>query len=422
MKFFFTIFIIALILRILVLFLGYHGDLNNQISWGTLAVERGLINFYEGTNWPNSAPNQPPLTILLLAAMAGLWNIIHQFSWYLNDALSFFPSSFIWFWEAKGMILLMKLPGILADLGIGYLIYSYFNRSKNKELQRQAFLLSIVWLFNPIVWYNSSIWGQTDSIVNLLGLLSVFSLLSKNLRWSVFWFTLCLLFKGSLSYFIPILFVIAIFQNYSFREWFLAIAYCLVPIVLLSVLFHPQFDLPLWLYNLYTQVFIPGEIGYLTANAFNFWWLIDSGKTYDSILYFGIPARILGFIIPGMVILWQIIEFRKEITDKKVFFALAIIAFTIFVFMTRIHERYLYPFFPYATLLLGFIPVLWFVYIPLSLIHLLNLYNLFWVPPIPVLENALKNTSFSYILSLVTVILWICLLSLPSIRKKLYNR
>ena len=388
MKKLFVIFLLAFLLRISVLFLGYHGDLNNQISWGTLAIERGLNGFYEGTSWPNSSPNQPPLTILLLAGVAGLWQLIHSLSWYLNDHISFFPSSFIWFWEAKGMILMMKLPSIFADLGIGWLIYNYLKeKTKNKN---QALLIAGVWLFNPIVWYNSSVWGQTDSIVNLLGLISIFYLLKKDLIKCSLFFVLCLLFKGSLTYFIPILLVIAWLQKYPLKTWIQSAFCSLFIAILVSFWFHPSIDLPIWLFNLYTNKFIPGEIGDLSANAFNFWYLVDPGKTLDSTIYFGLPARILGFVPVGLVMVWQIIQLKKGVTDKKVFFALAITAFTVFLFMTRIHERYLYPFFPYATLLLEFIPLLWLVYIPISIIHLLNLYNLFWVPSIPLVEASLK--------------------------------
>jgi len=398
MKKLFVIFLLAFLLRISVLFLGYHGDLNNQISWGTLAIERGLNGFYEGTSWPNSSPNQPPLTILLLAGVAGVWQLIHSLSWYLNDHISFFPSSFIWFWEAKGMILMMKLPSIVADLGIGWLIYQYLRKQKAIN-NKQVLLVTGVWLFNPLVWYNSSVWGQTDSIVNLLGLLAVFSLLHKRLRWTASWFTLSVLFKGSLTYFAPILLLIALIQRHSIKEWGIAFAYCLIPIALVSIWFHPAIDLPIWLFNLYTNKFIPGEIGDLSANAFNFWQLVDPGKTLDSTIYFGLPARIWGFVPVALVMVWQLFELKKGVTDKKVFFALAITAFTVFLFMTRIHERYLYPFFPYATLLLEFIPLLWLVYIPISIIHLLNLYNLFWVPSIPLVEASLKLPQSLFILS-----------------------
>lgn len=234
------------------------------------------------------------------------------------------------------------------------------------------------------------------------------------------WFTCSILFKGSLSYFAPLFLVVGLFQNYTWKEWSMGILWSIVLTTLVSLPFHPYPDFLFWLSNLYTNRFIPGEIGYLTANAFNFWWLVDSGKTYDTALYFGIPARIWGFLPVLLVMLWNIRNLKKGVNDKNVFFSLALLAFTIFLFMTRIHERYLYPFFPYATLLLLSMPRMWVVYLLISFVHLLNLYNLFWVPPIPFLENALTNTQFTNGLSLILLFSYLVFLFLSK-REKLYN-
>jgi hypothetical protein len=118
-----VLFFIALTLRLGLVFTAYHGDLNNNISWGTLAVERGLSGFYgssDADDWEYSAPNQPPLSILMFAGVRVVWQVVENVSWWLNNNISIFPSPFIWFWEGRGMILLIKLPGILADLGVGY--------------------------------------------------------------------------------------------------------------------------------------------------------------------------------------------------------------------------------------------------------------------------------------------------------------
>jgi hypothetical protein len=71
--------------------------------------------------------------------------------------------------------------------------------------------------------------------------------------------------------------------------------------------------------------------------------------------------------------------------------------------MTRIHERYLYPFFPNATLILSFLPQFWPPYIILSLINLLNLYNLFWAPPFAPLESILKIPVLGQLFSILNI-------------------
>jgi Gpi18-like mannosyltransferase len=394
-----VIFVLAFLLRFGLIFTAYHGDLNNNISWGNLVVERGPINFYEGKDWPNSNPNQPPLTILMFGGLKVVWNAVENVSWYLNNNVALFPSSFIWFWEAKGMILLVKLPGIIADLLIGYLIYRYLSKRKNKK----SVLITALWLFNPVIWYNSSIWGQTDSLVNLLGFLGILFLFERKLILTVLFWTLSFLFKGSLAAFIPVIFAYALFQKYKLSEWFKAVAVGLITIVLISICFHPQIDFPIWFINLYSQRIFPGEIGDLTANAFNFWWLINPGKVLDSTLYLGLSARLWGIIVLLSSIILGIYWLRKDKSEKRFWYVLAFISLVSFLFMTRIHERYLYPFFIPATLLVAQIPVVIYPLLILTLTNLLNLYHLFYAPSIPILEKMYPNPLFMTVLSVVNL-------------------
>lgn len=371
------IFLLALILRVGFLLSAHHGDLNNNISWGQLLVERGPGGYYEGKDWPYSAPNQPPLTIWMFGALMWIFGAVDTGARALNEKFSFFPSQFIWFWELHGKDILVKLPSTAADFGIAYLIYNYFIKLNKKKT---AYLLATVWLFNPVVWFNSSIWGQTDSIVNLLGLLGIFALLNKRFTKTAVWLTLSVLFKGSLFIFAPVLLLGAIKQKFSPQSWLKAIFASLAILYIVCLPFHPSLDLPLWLYNLYTKQILPGEIGYLTANSFNFWWLVESGKTLDSTQYFGLPARIWGFVISLGSISFVLYTLRNKLEDRRLWWALAVSALITFTFMTRIHERYLYPFFPAGTILAGFVPAFFIPYSLLSLGHLFNLFHLFPMP------------------------------------------
>jgi hypothetical protein len=181
---------------------------------------------------------------------------------------------------------------------------------------------------------------------------------------------------------------------------------------LVSVWFHPQLNLLSWLINLYRNRILPGEIGYLTANAFNFWWLVDSGKVWDSTLYFGLPARIWGFVLTlggiGGIVYWL----RKKVTNKRIFVSLMFVSLISFLFMTRIHERYLYPFFPYATLLLGTVSGLFVPYLVLTITHLLNLYHLFWFPPLAPLEAMYQWPWLMQLISVVNIFIFLYLLRL----------
>jgi len=72
-----------------------------------------------------------------------------------------------------------KTPMILADLGIGCLLYWAIPGSKYWKL-----LIACLWLFNPTAWYNSAVFGQFDAIAACLLLASVIILERGHDRWA----------------------------------------------------------------------------------------------------------------------------------------------------------------------------------------------------------------------------------------------
>jgi hypothetical protein len=413
------VFFLGFVLRLYVSLLAHHGDLNNNISWATIAYENGFDGFYEGKNlphnktgdviWPYSAPNQPPLTILVLTATRVVWQEARNFIWYMNWELLIFPSRLVWFWDDKGMDLMIKFPSILADLAIAFFIYKFVKSELSGKTggSRKALIIATIWLFNPVLWYNSSLWGQTDPVVNLLGLLGIWALIRKKLPLFTVFYTLSVLFKGSLSIFAPILIVYALTQKYDIRIWLKSFVSGCLTIFVVSYWFHKGIDMPVWLFDLYKVRFIPGEIGFLTANAFNFWWLVNPGRVYDSVLFMGVAARVWGFILTSFFIIISGYLIFKNNSKERLIVSLMIVSMAAFLFMTRIHERYLYPFFPAATLFLAISPSYWPIYVAFSLIHLINLYNLFWVPGIEPLRNLLSTSLFPNILSTLQIMLLI---------------
>jgi hypothetical protein len=412
----------SLVLRFSLIFVDYHGDLRNNTSWAEIGFQKGLANYYESqpdSGWPYSKPNQPPLYILLFTALYNIWQFIDKQSWLLNQKISLFPSSFIWFWKDNGLTLLVKIPSIMSDVGIAILIYKFFSGDKDKN---KGTLLAAIWLFNPVTWYNSSVWGQTDSVVNLLGLTAILFLVKKDLiKFSLF-FTLSFLFKASLAIFTPVLLAFAFSQKHKIKTWLYSIVIALSAIFIVCIWFHPQFDLLFWLISLYRNRILSGEIGFLTANAFNFWWLVDSGRVPDSTAYLGVKANIWGYLMTSLGIIAIIFWLRKGVSNKKIFFSLSVTSLLTFLFMTRIHERYLYPFFPVGTLLIGFIPLFIIPYVVLAIVNVLNLSHLFWMPFQPI-KDLLNSTNFANILSVISIITFTGIILSPlfsRIRKRKY--
>lgn len=404
-KKFFLLLLFGILIRTFFVFQAYHGDLNNNISWGKAVYENGLSDFYERETWEYSVPNQPPLYMLIFGLCYALYRNISLLGTYLNETVSIFPSQFIWFWEIWGKTIVFKLPGVLSDIAIAVLFYNYFLQKKNRKI---GLLVSAVWILNPVTWYNSAVWGQTDSVVNLLGISAIIFLIQKKYNMSSIFFVLSLLYKPSLLIFTPLLLIYLYKDRISVKSLSNAFVMSLTVAIGIGIWFYPHLDLPIWFTKLYFGRFLSGEIGDLSANAFNFWWLVDSGKVLDSTFYFSVPARAWGIIFFAFGYIAVILNFLKKQSEKNLLYALLIATLLSFVLMTRIHERYLYPFFPIATLLLGFNLGRWFtrIYILFSITHLLNLYHLFWYPSNNFLENLYLIPDFAITISFINIALF----------------
>jgi len=396
------ILILALLLRFLVMFAAYHGDINNNTSWAKNAADFGLNGFYERKEWKYSLPNQPPGTIYFFWVAGKIYRNVWQASWWLNTHFRFFPSPFIWWWEQKGLWGLVKIPSILADLGIGWLIYDFVGKKK----RNWALPLMSLYLFNPVSWYNSAFWGQTDSLVNFVGLIGVIGLIGRQTIRAGFSLCFSLFIKVSLLPFLPVFAAVAFWQK-KFKEFLLGALGTLGALGILSLPFHPRIDVFSWLGRLYQQQILPGETGTLTVNAFNFWAILLGKKlALDNILFLGLQTRIWGILIFLFVLLILLRALRRNFSSERVIFSLALVAFASFLFLTRMHERYLFPVFPLLTLLLAFYPRVFWLYLPLSFTHLLNLYSEWWQPDIWWLKNFLIQDISVRAISLLNLLLF----------------
>ena len=403
-------FIAALILRLILIFVsGHHPDLINHIDWGEKFWQVGPKNFYENIFWRMSWPNQPLGTVCLFAFISKLSQWIFSFFWWLNIKIPLFPSLVVSFLEAKLNIILVKVPFVLADLGIGWLIYRVVSDLfKNKE---KAFWGSLLFLFNPIVIYNSAVWGQTDSLVNLLALSGLWFLFKKKYYLGIFCFLTGFYFKLSLIIWLPIAALIVV-RSKEFKKIILPLILTSLFLLLISLPFVHHGNVFTWLWYLYTNRILPRQGNMLSGNAFNFWNLVFGLdlSLKESIPLFGFAAKTWGVLMTGLTffIFTYFYWSRKEKNFCSYLWLAIGFAFASFLFLTNMHERYLYPVFAPLTILAvaGKIKIRYLVI--LSLIHLLNLYQLWWYPEIAWLKMVLEAGNFfiSRLLSFTLILIF----------------
>ncbi|GAJ11525.1 unnamed protein product, partial [marine sediment metagenome] len=143
-------------------------------------------------------------------------------------------------------------------------------------------------------------------------------------------------------------------------------------------------------------------------------WALLSGlsKISDSTpFWLGLPYVFWGYVIFAVALVMVLHKaYHSKWVIEKVFFAAGLLAFAAFLFLTRMHERYLEQAVPF--LLLAGVKhrvVLW-IFVAVSIFHTLNLYHNWWVPKIDFLVSALSQPIAVSVLSLATLAAFFVLL------------
>lgn len=370
------ILLIALFIRLILSFVTWHPDVNNHVDWGIRFWEYGMAKFYKANVWSYTWPNQPPGTIYMFAGVRKLFELVFGAFWWININIPQFPSGLMLFFEKNLYQALLKLPAILSDLAIAYLIYELL-----KEKKKIALFGAVAFLANPVVWYNSTIWGQTDSVISFFALLSVYLLIKRKLVQSLLAIALCLYIKISLIIFVPIILLFALKQKYSISKWLFGTGAVVLLFILPSIPFADAKNPFIWLYDIYKDKVLTQQLHVITANAFNLWAAIAGiHERPDSTLLGPIPYRTWGNVFFGLSYIPALYMVFKKQTLKSIVWALAAVSFSSFILLTNMHERYIYPLFPYLTILAMTYLYLVPLYIVVSAVSLLGMYNFWWYP------------------------------------------
>jgi hypothetical protein len=351
---------------------GFETDVNSFSSWAWTLAQEGPGRFYETAGFADYVPGY--LYVLWLIGLAGQ----------LGNTLAGIP-------PFETIQALLKLPAILMDIAVAYLMYRVVlswghadrgDHARRARVGRAALIVAALYVLNPVTWYDSALWAQVDSFGAMVMLLTVIALVSGYSEAAVGLTVLAGLLKPQYAVvLLPVVGVILLRRHLfapgsgprprlrpgRFAEWFAdeqgpwrLVSSAAVGLAMLVVLILP-FNLDLFgLMRIAAGA--AGEYNYLSVNAYNPWALVGAGGT-PSIAESGLWSEdTLGLLgpIPGVAIGVVLLAIgfavgvahlalrdgRRAIVLGLVFFALAF-----FVLPTRVHERYLFPAFVFMPLL-----------------------------------------------------------------------
>lgn len=303
----------------------FQGDFATFNSWANELKTFGFTHFYQ-----NSSCNYLAIYAYLL-----------KFSTLIQPLIHFLNSS----WSQDQVIgISYKLPCFIFDLLTAYFIFIFIAReTKNKLL---GTLGVVFYLFNPVIFHNTYIYGQNNVLLYLPTVALLYFLTSKKFIYAGISMAILLLIKPTGIIIVPFALLILILQNKGNYKAYLR--FFLSFYIALQLLILPfSFRLP-WEYLKMFIEFLTTNNGYKLTQmySYNFWYL-TTGKDYlpDSIIFWGKSYYFWGllmFAISYIVSLLLLYLYRT----KSYLILATVIYFSFFIFPTRVHEGYLLFAFP----------------------------------------------------------------------------
>lgn len=313
---------------------GHDSDMLCWIGWGSQIADDGPAVFYTapGHEWYD----YPPGYMLLLGGLTRVLRFLRI------DAYS------------NAGIFAYMLPAYAADVGIAVLLMRAALREKLGE--GWALLLGALVIFDPAAVVLSGAWGQIDSILTLLLLLSFIALMKNRRIPAGIFYALAVMCKWQALIYGPVLAAAYIFSVRSRKDLLMtvgAVASAFAVILLISLPFRGE-QRALWLVDRFLSA--GSGYDYASVEAYNFQallggnWAKSSNRIFSFLSYktFG-TAAVLIAVLASVFTQYKTLrqELRhsgsSELSRRGSFLAAAFCMYTIYTFGHYMHERYVFP-------------------------------------------------------------------------------
>jgi hypothetical protein len=281
---------------------------------------------------------------------------------------------------------LIKLPAILAD---GLLVFATARLAADLGAPRRGQLVAAAAMaVGPMIWLDSAVWGQVDSVGTAALLLSLSALIrGKTVRGAIL-AALAAVLKPQFGILIPIVAVLAFVRARSARDPWAFVVAGLAGAATIAIAALP---FGLTLPDVLAKVAeAAGGYPYLSVNAWNPWALIEVGgravvdatgwaSDIDPLPLIGIPGVAIGSAAIAAAVLVAMRYVRSDTAIRTVT-AVAILAIAFFVLPTRVHERYLFPAIPLTIALAAARPAWRWIAVVISVAFFANSWGVLTLP------------------------------------------
>ena len=307
---FFIVLLFGALLR-LAIGIGYYNPQDTlwYKAWA-MELNNGLFDIYSRADQVNL--DYPPIYLFFLKITGGIYSLIGESVHNYTE------------------MLIMKMWPMLGDILCAVALFYVFRRQSPKT----GLVAASLWMFNPSVIFNCAFWGQTDSIMCLLLLLSFITLERKKPVLACVLFALAGMTKYQCLFFTP-LFLTELFVKYRISKTLKGIAAAAATVALVFLPFMIGSENPFLFFDVYLKG--QGTYPYCTLNAYNVYGIFGLNWKEDSI---GTPSLYaLSFVLVVALIGFMIYCYIR--TKRNSVWVMGFLFMnTLFMFMTRMHERY----------------------------------------------------------------------------------
>lgn len=307
---FFLMLLFGIFIRI-VIGIGYYNP-QDTLWYKTWAVglDDGIFNVYSRAE--ALSLDYPPIYLFFLKLTGAFYGVIGEdFSSYTE-------------------MFLMKMWPIIGDVICATALFWVF---KNKS-PKTGLVASALWMFNPSGLFNSAFWGQTDAIMCLMLLVSFVALERDRPLLASVLFALAGMTKYQCLFFTP-LFLTELFVKCGIIKFIKGIGAAAVTVAAVFLPFMIGSNNPLLFFDVYLGG--QGTYPYCTLSAYNIYGVFGLNWVEDSL---GTPSLYsLSFVLIAILVVLLILAYIYA-KNRSVWVLGFLFMNTLFMFMTRMHERY----------------------------------------------------------------------------------
>ncbi|MGH7905821.1 MAG: phospholipid carrier-dependent glycosyltransferase, partial [Candidatus Binataceae bacterium] len=261
---------------------------------------------------------------------------------------------------------IVETPAVVGDFALAAMVFIYLRRHGHKYGAYAGMLFVAV---NPAMLFDTVVWGQSDSVMTLLVLVSALMALDEEyeLAWAVA--AVAVLVKPQALSFLPVLGFWTLLRTDWRRWWRYALAFAAIAFAGIAPFqINHQWD---WIVLLYAHT--AAYYHETSVNAFNFMAIIGGLRQPDSTAILGVPLFDIGMALLAPLYLFIGWTLYKRQNERGLIYAIFITILGFFLFAPRMHERYVYPALAFAAILAVSEPEMLLIFVVLTLTCLFNL-------------------------------------------------